>query len=133
MKRQVLTALILTGAVAAQAADFQYLTIEKKDGTAVSLTAVGLDITYADGSMTATNGSETATLALTDVSRMFFSNSKETTAIAAIDDLLPEVPADVYSLSGRLVASGVTPADLRLPAGIYIVKQQKTNKKIQVR
>ena len=83
--------------------------------------------------MTATNGSETATLALTDVSRMFFSNSKETTAIAAIDDLLPEVPADVYSLSGRLVASGVTPADLRLPAGIYIVKQQKTNKKIQIR
>ena len=127
--------MVLFGTLAAQAADYQYLTIEKKDGTALSMTAVGLNITYADGKMTATNGTETATLALTELIRMFFSNSKEATAIAAIEDLQPETAATVYDLSGRLVASEVLPSTLnaQLRKGIYIVRQDTKTIKIQVR
>ena len=135
MKLQALTAMALLGTLAAQAADYQYLTIEKKDGTALSITAVGLNITYADGKMTATNGTETATLALTDLSRMFFSNSKEATAIAAIEDLQPETAATVYDLSGRLVANEVLPSALssQLRKGVYIVRQNTKTVKIQVK
>ena len=135
MKRQALTAMVLFGTLAAQAADYQYLTIEKKDGTALSITAVGLNITYADGKMTATNGTETATLALTDLSRMFFSNSKEATAIVAIEDLQPETAATVYDLSWRLVANEVLPSALssQLRKGVYIVRQNTKTVKIQVK
>ena len=127
--------MVLFGTLAAQAADYQYLTIEKKDGTALSITAVGLNITYADGKMTATNGTETATLALTDLSRMFFSNSKEATAIVAIEDLQPETAATVYDLSWRLVANEVLPSALssQLRKGVYIVRQNTKTVKIQVK
>ena len=127
--------MALHGTLSAQAADYQYLTIEKKDGTALSITAVGLNITYADGKMTATNGTETATLALTDLSRMFFSNSKEATAIAAIEDLQPETAATVYDLSGRIVANEVLPSALssQLRKGVYIVRQNTKTVKIQVK
>ena len=127
--------MVLFGTLAAQAADYQYLTIEKKDGTALSMTAVGLNITYADGKMTATNGIETATLALTDLSRMFFSNSKEATAIVAIEDLQPETAATVYDLSWRLVANEVLPSALssQLRKGVYIVRQNTKTVKIQVK
>jgi hypothetical protein len=135
MKRQALTAMALLGTLAAQAADYQYLTIEKKDGTALSMTAVGLNITYANGKMTATNGTETATLALTELSRMFFSNTKDATAIATIEDLQPETAATVYDLSGRLVASEVMPSALSslLRKGVYIVRQNTKTVKIQVK
>jgi hypothetical protein len=135
MKRQALTAMALLGTLAAQAADYQYLTIEKKDGTALSMTAVGLNITYANGKMTATNGTETATLALTELSRMLFSNTKDATAIATIEDLQPETAATVYDLSGRLVASEVMPSALssQLRKGVYIVRQNTKTVKIQVK
>lgn len=127
--------MALLGTLAAQAADYQYLTIEKKDGTALSMTAVGLNITYANGRMTATNGTETATLALTELSRMFFSNTKDATAIATIENLQPETAATVYDLSGRLVASEVMPSALssQLRKGVYIVRQNTKTVKIQVK
>lgn len=127
--------MALLGTLAAQAADYQYLTIEKKDGTALSMTAVGLNITYANGKMTATNGTETATLALTELSRMFFSNTKDATAIATIEDLQPETAATVYDLSGRLVASEVMPSahSSLLRKGVYIVRQNTKTVKIQVK
>ncbi len=127
--------MALLGTLAAQAADYQYLTIEKKDGTALSMTAIGLNITYANGKMTATNGTETATLALTELSRMFFSNTKDATAIATIEDLQPETAATVYDLSGRLVASEVMPSALSslLRKGVYIVRQNTKTVKIQVK
>ena len=127
--------MALLGTLAAQAADYQYLTIEKKDGTALSMTAVGLNITYANGRMTATNGTETATLALTELSRMFFSNTKDATAIATIENLQPETAATVYDLGGRLVASEVMPSALssQLRKGVYIVRQNTKTVKIQVK
>ena len=65
MKKTTIMAMLLAaGTVTAQAADYKYLTIEKKDGTAVSMTAQGLSITYADGSMKAVNGAESASFTL---------------------------------------------------------------------
>jgi hypothetical protein len=57
MKRNALSSLLLMLTVAAQAADYEYLTIEKNDGTTQSLTAIGLKLTYGSSTITATNGS----------------------------------------------------------------------------
>lgn len=134
MKRQTLTALILSGTLAAQAVDYQYLTIEKNDGTAQSLTAVGISITYGNGTLTATNGSETATFALTDISRMFFSNTKDATAIADIRTVTDDGKATVYDLAGRQVAEGrMHDVKAKLPKGVYLVKLNGKTLKVQIK
>ena len=74
MKR-ALTAILLAGILTAQAADYQYLTIEKTDGTALSLPAIGLTISYADNNLTAVNGTEGTTIAMSDVNCMYFSET----------------------------------------------------------
>lgn len=126
--------MILCGTLAAQAADYQYLNIEKNDGTALSLTAIGLDMTYKDGNLVATNGSETATIALTDISRMFFSNTKDVTAIADITTIADDGEATVYNLAGRRLAEGrMQEVKTQLRKGVYIVKLNSKTLKVQVK
>ena len=126
--------MILCGTMAAQAVDYQYLNIEKTDGTAQSLTAVGLNITYKDGCLVATNGSETATFALTDISRMFFSNTKDVTAIADITTIADDGEAAVFDLAGRQVAEGrLQEVKTQLRKGVYIVKLNSKTLKVQVK
>lgn len=131
MKHCLLTTL-LAGTVAAQAADYQYLTIQKNDGTAQSLTAIGLTITYSNGSLTATNGSESATFALTDVKSMFFSNTKETTLIEATAADLDDPETEIYDLSGRKIGNGASSTNT-LRKGIYIFKKGNTTTKKYVK
>ena len=126
--------MILCGTMAAQAIDYKYLTIEKNDGTAQTLTAVGLNITYADGMLTATNGSESATLALIDISRMFFTNTKDATAIADITTITDDGEAAVFDLAGRQVTEGrMQDVKARLRRGVYIIKLNSKTLKVQVK
>lgn len=134
MKRLFFAALLMTGTIGAMAADYQYLTIEKTDGTALSLTAVGLNITYNGANLIASNGSETATFTLTEVSRMYFSNNKDVTAIADISSLQQDADAIVYDLHGRQLDQGLLSSlKTRLVKGVYLVKQHGKTVKIQVR
>lgn len=126
--------MILCGTMATQAIDYQYLTIEKNDGTAQTLTAVGLNITYKDGKLMATNGSESATLALTDISRMFFTNTKDATAIADITTIKDDGDATVFDLAGRQVAEGrMQDVKALLRTGVYIIKLNSKTLKVQVK
>ena len=138
MKRQALLAMILAGTLAAQAADYEYLTIEKSDGTAQSLTAVGLKITFSNGNLMATSGTESATIALSDLSRMYFSNTKEATAIdnLQMDDLQSAADKDIeiYDLQGRRIKGQIgKSSNSQMPKGIYLVKQNNKTKKVQVK
>lgn len=118
--------LLLAGSLAAQATDYQYLTIEKNDGTAQSLTAVGLNITYTDTQLTATNGTETATFPLSEIRRMYFSNTKETTGIeTTIAEIAKDV--EVYDLNGRRVLTS------NLQKGVYIVKENGKPRKVTIK
>ena len=123
--------MMTAGLATAQAADYQYLTIEKTDGTSVSITAAGLSITYADGSMKATNGSESATLPLTTLKRMYFSNEKTATAIETVEataDDWNDAATEIYDQSGRRLPQGTKPA-----RGLYIFKKGNTTTKKYVR
>lgn len=131
MRRQALIAMMTAGLAAAQAADYQYLTIEQTDGTTVTLTAEGLNITYADGNMKAVNGQESATLPLTTLKRMYFTNEKTATAIAtptATADDWNDAGTEIYDLGGRRLPQGTKPA-----RGLYIFKKGNTTTKKLVR
>ena len=133
MKRNLLTALILTGTLtAAQATDYQYLTLEKTDGSTQTLTATGLTLTYNNGKLTATNGSEQATIALTELKRMYFTNEQTTTtaieSVEATADDWNDAETEIYDLSGRRLPQGMKPAK-----GLYIFKKGNTTTKKYVR
>lgn len=123
-KRQTFIAVALAGTMAAQAADYKYLNIEKTDGTTHSLTAVGLNITYSDGNLNAANGLETATIALSDISRMYFSVERNGTAIKSTVANNGEKDTKIYDQNGRLLPQGTVRAK-----GVYIVKEKGKTRK----
>ena len=137
MKRVVFTTMMMAGMLAAQADNFTYLTIEKTDGTAQSLTAVGLNLSYSGGNLIATNGTESATIALTEVSRMYFSNEQAaTTGISTVNTNTQQptpntLPDGIYNLQGHRVAELSQRSTLR--KGIYIIVENAQSKKIQVK
>ena len=150
MKRVVFTTMMMAGMLTAQADNFTYLTIEKTDGTAQSLTAVGLNLSYSGGNLIATNGTESATIALTEVSRMYFSNEQAaTTGISTVNTNTPlgrrtlatsgtqehptpnTLPDGIYNLQGHRVAELSQRSTLR--KGIYIIVENAQSKKIQVK
>lgn len=128
MKRNLLATAMLTIALAAQAGDYQYLNIEKTDGTQQSITAVGLTLSYSGTTLTATNGSESYTFTLSDLSRMYFSNTKQedsTTAISvATADDLNDSETEIYDLAGHRI-----PQNSSVRRGIYIFKKGNTTTK----
>lgn len=142
MKKNVFLAMLLSGTLAIHAADYQYLTIESTDGSVVSLTAIGLNITYADGMLVATapgtgtdEAPEVATIDVAKVSRMYFSDTKtesegsEATAISTIAAGQSAIGTarEVYDLSGRRAADGSS------GKGVYVVKTNETTRKVQVK
>lgn len=133
MKKWLTSLLAVAAMQSIQAADYDYLTIVETDGTRTSLTAVGLTITFSDGSLVATNAntSETKTVSLTNLASLNFSTTNETTtgisSIEAEGFNLGEAEA-VYDLSGRQIPEGTS-----LTRGIYIIKKGGITRKIQIK
>lgn len=126
MKKIVLLLMTLVGALAVQAEDtYTYLTFETTDGAKASLPVSSLTLTISGNTLTA--GSESFTLS--NLSKMYFSNDDQTTAINEIDysqtdDLLSE-STDIYDLQGHKISKE------QMRKGIYIIKtKSKTYKMI---
>ena len=73
MKRFFLFLAMLVGVLAAQAEEYTYLTFEMMDGTKASVPVEGLTLNISGTTLTA--GSQTFNLS--DLSKMYFSNSDE--------------------------------------------------------
>lgn len=130
MKRNI--AILIFAAVAGTAAadSYDYLTFRTSDGTEQSITAVGTKITFSNGSLVATNGSESVTKTLSDMSAMYFATTASgiadvtTDAVsAAIVDgcLTVNAPAgtavSLYGTDGRQLSTSA-----RLERGVYVVR-----------
>ena len=118
--------MTLVGALAVQAEDtYTYLTFETTDGVKASVPVSSLTLTISGNTLTA--GSESFTLS--NLSKMYFSNDEQTTAINEIDysqtdDLLSE-STDIYDLQGHKISRE------QMRKGIYIIKtKSKTYKMI---
>ena len=139
LMKRILLLLMCLPAFAAQAQDYGYLTFRTADGTEQSIAAAGLKITFADGKMLATAGTETLDIALSDLASMFFASERTGIDKVGADDAaalhwrvdeggLHAAAADgdtmirLYDASGKAVASGRGTLSAKLAKGIYVMK-----------
>ena len=129
MKQTLLTALLLASAMTASSATYEYLVFETSDGIQKTMTANGLKLVYKDGTLTASNTTDSQTFTLSNLNRMFFSKQDDATAITITTaDDINDVGTEIYDLSGRRLPQGTT-----LPKGLYIFKKGNTTTKKYVK
>lgn len=124
MKKKLLLLVMMMGCLTMHAEDYAYLTFETTDGTKVSVPASELEIEISETTLKA----GTQSFNLSNLSRMYFSDSNETTGIASVvNDQLTEI-TEVYDLCGRKVTK-----DMMRSGQVYVVKTNNGNYKIAVR
>ncbi len=133
MKKIVLLLMTLAGALTVQGRvhtlqemaerAYNFLTFEMTDGAKVSVAISSLTLTINGNTLTA--GSQTFTLS--NLSKMYFSNTDETTGIEEMTSATLEEAAEIYDMQGhRIVKEQMT-------KGVYIVKTKSKTQKIVVK
>ena len=124
MKKILMLLTMLVGTLTAQAEDYTYLTFETTDGAKVSV-SVASDVTLTISGTTLTVGSQSFTL--TNLSKMYFSNTDETTGIEEITSATLDEATDIYDLQGHKVTKD------QMRRGVYIVKTNSRTYKMVVK
>ena len=124
MKKILLLLALMIGTLTAYAADYTYLTFETTDGAKFSVEASSLTITISGTTLTA--GSQS--FSLSNLSKMYFSTSDETTGIEAISAQQLNEASEIYDLQGRKVQK-----DLMRSGRVYIVKTKTGTHKIAMK
>lgn len=123
MKKMFLLLTIMIGTLMVHAENYTYVTFETTDGMKVSVSAASLSITISE--MTLTAGDRT--FPLSNLTKMYFSNSDETSGIKIITaDELNEA-SEIYDLNGSKVSKK------QLQTGVYVIKSKKETYKIVVK
>ena len=127
--KKILTFMIATCTfVASHAITYPYLILETTNGESFTLPASGLTITFSNGQLVASDGTQ---IALSSLSKMFFSDTQgiETTILPS--SLTGSV--EVYTVSGKAIGTynDARTALTHLSHGVYILKDQR-NQPIKV-
>ena len=120
MKKFFLLLTILVGTLTVQAEDYTYLTFETTDGAKASVAVADLTLTISGTTLTA----GTQSFTLSNLSKMYFSNTDETTGIEAITSATLDEDTDIYDLQGHKVTKA------QMQKGVYIVKTKNRTYKI---
>ena len=124
MKKLVVFLTMMMGTLAIYAADYTYLTFETTDGAKASVSVENLTMTISGTTLTA--GSQS--FSLSNLSKMYFSTSDETTTgIEEITNAALDEATDIYDLQGHKVTKE------QMRKGVYIVKTKNRTYKIVVR
>ena len=133
MKKIVLLLMTLAGVLTVQGRvhtlqemaerAYNFLTFEMTDGAKVSVAISSLTLTINGNTLTA--GSQTFTLS--NLSKMYFSNTDETTGIEEMTSATLEEAAEIYDLQGHRIAKE------QMTKGVYIVKTKSKTQKIVVK
>ena len=132
MKKTVLL-MALAGALSVQAKShiltendgdvYTYLTFEMTDGTKVSVATSSLTLTFSGNTLTV--GSQTFTLS--NLSKMYFSTSNESTTGIEEMATLDDENAEIYDLQGHQIQKE------QMRKGVYIIKTKNRTCKILVK
>ena len=117
------------GTLPTMAGNYPYLTFELTDGTKVSVSVSSLTLTVNGTTLKA--GSQTFTIS--NLSKMYFSSTDETSGATAIDELTADdfEGKEIYDLNGHKIELQITNYELpKLPRGVYIVKSKNKTCKI---
>ena len=120
MKKFILFLTIMVGTLTAQAEDYTYLTFETTDGAKASVAVADLTLTISGTTLTA----GTQSFTLSNLSKMYFSNTDETTGIEAITSATLDEATEIYDLQGHKVTKA------QMQKGVYIVKTKNRTYKI---
>ena len=118
---------MMMGSLSMHAADYTYLTFETTDGAKISVEASSLTITISGTTLTVGNQSFT----LTNLTKMYFSTSDETTGIDQIENgewRIENSATAIYDLQGHKVSK-----DQMRSGQVYIVKTNSGTHKIAVK
>ncbi|WP_278690728.1 hypothetical protein [Leyella stercorea] len=133
MKKFLIPTMALMLAMSASAETYPYLSFQTVDGSVVSLKSSNLNLTIEDGKLVVQNDEGSNKFVLTDLARMFFSQSTET----AITNLNTDVNStlQVYTTSGVFLGGFDSEHSLRrsVPSGIYVVKTNGKTLKMAVK
>lgn len=123
LKKMGMMAVFTLLGTSAMADDFHYLTFETTDGAKASVEINSLSMTINGATLVAGN----QTFPLSNLSKMYFSVSDETssaTGIRQLDNLNSQEILAVYDLQGHKIAKE------QMKKGVYIVKTQAGTYKI---
>lgn len=123
MRKKLLLFMLLIGSMALHAEDYTYLTFETTDGAKVSVSVSSLSITISGTTLTAGDQSFT----LSNLSKMYFSSSNETTGIESFTIADWDEITEIYDLKGSKVSKD------QMHKGVYVVKSKNGTHKITVR
>lgn len=132
MKSFILGILMMVGTLPTMAGNYPYLTFELTDGAKVSVSVSSLTLTVNGTTLKA--GSQTFTIS--NLSKMYFSSTDETSGATAIDELTADdlEGKEIYDLNGHKIELQITNYELpKLPRGVYIVKSKNKTCKIVVK
>jgi len=124
MKKIILFMTMMVGVLTAHADSYTFLTFETTDGAKASVSVSDLTLTISGTTLIA----GTQSFTLTNLSKMYFSTSDETTTdISEVMKADLDEATDIYDLQGHRV----TKAQMR--RGVYIVKTKSRTYKMVVR
>lgn len=133
MKKLLLLLSVLLLQSAVNAEGYKYLTFETTGGEQQSISTKNLNITFADGSLSAISGAAMLSYRVADLGKMSFSMND-----AAVDmvDACFDAPFAVYSVTGMAYGTYDTVAAARraLVPGIYVLRYENgATRKIAVK
>lgn len=134
MKKLLFLSLLVIGTNQLKADDYLYLTFTNTDGTERSLSVDGLRIIFENGEIKANANEEALSIALADVAKMYFSNTKaETTGISDME--VSNEGVTVYTTSGMFVGhfNNAIQAHNKLDKGLYVIKTNGRTYKMAVK
>lgn len=122
MKKILLVTLLIMSAMCASAATFTTMRLVTTSQTEHLIGLDGLEITVADGILTAANATETLSVPVADLATMEFSSKQS--GIAGVEHTGEQTPVTVYGIDGKDYGTfaSTSAASAALPAGTYIIK-----------
>jgi hypothetical protein len=126
----IMAVMVGLASMAASTHEFPYLSFLTIDRTVQSIAVNDLTITMGNGTLTASNGNATMTFTLTDLDKMFFSESSGLAQLTA--DSVEQV--EVFDESGKSVGrfANAIGALQALDSGVYVIKGKTFTLKIAV-
>lgn len=124
MRKVLLSLILMMGATAVNADSYTYLTFELTDGSKASVSVSSVSLNFSGTTLTV--GNETYTL--TNLSKMYFTTSDQTTTgIESVTTETLNEAAEIFDLNGHKVQKA------EMKKGIYIVKTKTGTHKMIVR
>ena len=123
MKKIILFLTMLVGTLTAQASDYTYLTFETTDGAKVSVSVSNLTLSISGTTLTA----GTQSFTLSNLSKMYFSNTDETTGISEVMRAELDEATEIYNLQGHKVSKD------QMHRGVYVIKTKQGTFKLNVK